>query len=308
MKLLPPHSAASLAQLLGAEALGNTSVAVTGINEIHVAEPGDIVFTDHPKYYDSCLESAASCVLINERVEVPEGKAIIYSDDPFRDFNRLILHFWKAQPGQGNIDPSANVGEGTVVYPGAVVGANARIGTNCVIHPNATIYQDCVLEDNVIVHANTCIGSDAFYYKRRPELHDKLHTCGSVHIASDVEIGSGCTIDRGVTGITRIGKGTKLDNQVHIGHDTVVGERCLFAAQVGVAGCVVIEDEVTLWGQVGIAANITIEKGVTVFAQGGVGKSLKAGQTYAGSPADIARRKWRELAALRQLPTVLENL
>ena len=308
MKLPAGQTAGSLAGLIGAEVLGDANVAVTGINEIHMVEPGDIVFTDHPKYYKSSLESVASCILINERVDVPAGKAVLFSDDPFRDFNRLILAFWKLETANQNVHPTATIGEGTVIYPGAVVGANAVVGSNCIIHPNVSIYQDTVIGNNVIIHANTCIGSDAFYFKRRPEKHDKLNTCGNVHIQDDVEIGSACTIDRGVTGTTTIGKGTKIDNQVHIGHDTQIGERCLFAAQVGVAGCVVVEDEVTLWGQVGIAANITIEKGVTVYAQGGVGKSLKAGQTYAGSPADIARRKWRELAALRALPGVLENL
>lgn len=308
MKLAPAQTAGTLAELVGAEVLGDPNVAVTGINEIHMVEPGDVVFTDHPKYFASCLQSVASCVLINERVEVPEGKAVLFSDDPFRDFNKIILAFWKAEPVNQNVHPSAIVGEGTIIYAGAVIGANVVIGSNCVLHPNVTIYQDSVLGDNVIIHANTCVGSDAFYYKRRPDKHDKLHTCGNVEIANDVEIGSGCTIDRGVTGTTKIGAGTKIDNLVQIGHDTVIGERCLFAAQVGVAGCVVVEDEVTLWGQVGIAANVTIEKGVVVYAQGGVGKSLKAGQTYAGSPADIARRKWRELAALRALPGVLENL
>ena len=308
MKLPAGQTAASLAALVGAEVLGDANVAVTGINEIHMVEPGDIVFTDHPKYYDASLNSVASCILINERVKVPAGKAVLYSDDPFRDFNKLILNFWKQEPSNQNVHPSAQNGEGTVLYPGAVVGANAVIGSNCVIHPNVSIYQDTVIGNNVIIHANTTIGGDAFYFKRRPEKHDKLHTCGNVRIDDDVEIGAGCTIDRGVTGTTIIGKGTKIDNLVQIGHDTQLGERCLIAAQVGISGCVVLEDEVTLWGQVGVTPNVVIEKGATVYAQSGVGKSCKAGQTYAGSPADIARRKWRELAALRALPGVLENL
>jgi UDP-3-O-[3-hydroxymyristoyl] glucosamine N-acyltransferase len=129
-----------------------------------------------------------------------------------------------------------------------------------------------------------------------------------VVIENDVEIGTNCTIDRGVTASTTIGAGTKIDNLVQIGHDTVIGKKCLFASQVGIAGCVVIEDEVTLWGQVGVISGITIGAKAIVYAQSGVAKSLEGGKTYFGSPADEARRKYREMAALRALPEIIENM
>ena len=123
-----------------------------------------------------------------------------------------------------------------------------------------------------------------------------------------VEIGALCTIDAGVTGVTRIGEGTKIDNQVHIGHDTVVGKNCLMAANVGLAGCVRIENNVTLWGQVGCASDVTIGEGAIVLAQSGIAKSLEGGKTYFGSPCSEVKEKFREMAALRRLPKLLEKL
>ena len=135
-----------------------------------------------------------------------------------------------------------------------------------------------------------------------------MHTCGRTIIKDRVEIGALTTIDRGVTGDTIIGEGTKIDNQVHVGHDTTIGKDCLFAANVGIAGCVTIQDSVTLWGQVGVVSDITIGHNVTVLGQSGVGNSLEPNKTYFGSPCGEARVKWRELAAFRKLPALLENL
>jgi UDP-3-O-[3-hydroxymyristoyl] glucosamine N-acyltransferase len=164
------------------------------------------------------------------------------------------------------------------------------------------------LGNNVIIHANTVIGGDAFYYKTREDKFDKLHTAGAVSIEDDVEIGALCSIDRGVTGNTRIGKGSKLDAQVHVGHDTQIGERCLMAAQVGIAGCCIIEDNVTLWGQVGLAAEVIIRSGAVVLGKGGIMGELEGNKTYMGAPAIEARAKWRELALIRKLPEIIEEL
>ena len=182
------------------------------------------------------------------------------------------------------------------------------IGKNCFIHSNVSIYDDCIIGDNVTIHAGTILGADAFYYKKRPEGYDKLISGGKVIIKDNVDIGSGCTIDRGVTGDTTIGKGSKLDNQIQIGHDTVLGEKCLIASHTGIAGCVVLEDEVTLWGQVGVISGITIGKGVVVYAQSGVATSLEAGKTYFGSPAVEARAKMKELATIKNMPTILKKI
>ena len=308
MKFPKTHTLAEIAALIGAERVGPEDFPVKGMNEIHVVEPGDIVFVDHPKYYDKALQSRATIVLIDKKVPCPEGKALLISDDPFRDFNRLTNHFRPFRPASAMIDPSAAVGEGTVIQPNAVIGRDVQIGRNCLIQSNVVIHDHCILGDHVIVQSGTVIGSDAFYYKKRPEGFDRMLSGGRVVLEDSVELGALCTIDRGVSGDTRIGKGSKLDNQVHVGHDTVIGERCLIASQTGIAGCVVIEDEVTLWGQVGVTSAIHIGKGALVSAQAGISKSLEGGKSYFGSPAEEARIRMKELVALRQLPSLIDRL
>ena len=307
MKFDKIYSLEKIAKLIDTEFIGDPNFEVHGMNEIHVVEHGDIVFVDHPKYYDKALESAATIVLINKKVECPEGKALLISDDPFRDFNKLTKHFNPFIASSSAISESAIIGEGTAIQPNAVIGDNVKIGKNCIIHPNVTIYKNAVIGDNVIIHANTVLGADAFYYKRRPEGYDRLLSGGNVVLEDNVEIGASCTIDRGVTGSTTIKFGTKIDNSVQIGHDTVIGKHCLIASQTGIAGANVIEDEVTMWGQVGLTSGITIAKKTVILAQSGITKSTVEGTTYFGSPAVEVRKGYRELAALRNLPNFIKN-
>ncbi len=308
MKLSSPQKLKDIASIISAEFIGNAEHPVSGLNEIHMVEAGDIVFVDHQKYYDKALKSKATTILINKKVDCPEGKALLISEDPFRDYNKLVLHFHKQEYSTKNISESAKIGKGTIIMNGAVVGNNVSIGDNCVIHPNVTIYNNCIVGNNVIIHANTVIGADAFYYKKRPEYFDKMISCGRTVIHDDVEIGALCTIDRGVSGDTVIGQGTKLDNQIQIGHDTVIGKMCLIASGVGVAGVVVIEDNVTLWGQVGVRSDVRIGKGAVVLAQSGVGGNLEAGKTYFGSPAEEAKEKMKELVWIKRIPEIFANI
>ena len=301
MRFPQPYTLKQIATIIGAEWVGNEHFPVLGMNEIHVVQPGDIVFVDHPKYYDKALRSYATVVLINKRVECPQGKALLISDDPFQDFNKLTDFFKPFQKATALIAPTAQIGDGTIVQPGTFIGNNVKIGKNCLIHSNVSIYDDCEIGDNVTIHAGTILGADAFYYKKRSEGFDKLKSSGKVVIEDNVDLGALCTIDRGVTCDTTIKKGTKIDNQVHIGHDTVVGERCLIASQTGIAGCVIIENEVTIWGQVGMTSGITIGKKAVILAQSGISKSLEGGHTYFGYPAGEAREKYREMSALKQL-------
>ena len=301
MRFPQPYTLEQIATIINAKYVGASDFPVLGMNEIHVVQAGDIVFVDHPKYYEKALHSKATIVLINKEVECPEGKALLISDDPFRDFNKLTDFFKPFQKATALIAPSARIGENTVVQPGTFVGNNVVIGNNCRIHSNVSIYDDCVIGNNVTIHAGTVLGADAFYYKKRPEGFDKLKSGGRVVIEDNVDLGALCTIDRGVTGDTTIKKGTKIDNQVHIGHDTVVGEKCLIASQTGIAGCVVIENEVTIWGQVGMTSGITIGEKAVILAQSGISKSLEGGQTYFGYPAGEAREKYKEMSALKQL-------
>lgn len=301
MRFPQPYTLKQIATIINAKYIGDDDFSVLGMNEIHVVQPGDIVFVDHPKYYDKALQSKATIVLINKEVECPEGKALLISDDPFRDFNKLTDFFKPFVKAFSLVAPTAVIGKNTIIQPGAFIGNNVKIGKNCLIHSNVSVYDDCVIGDNVTIHAGTVLGADAFYYKKRPEGFDKLKSGGRVVIEDNVDLGALCTIDRGVTGDTTIKKGTKIDNQVHIGHDTVVGEKCLIASQTGIAGCVVIEGEVTIWGQVGMTSGITIGKKAVILAQSGVSKSLEGNQTYFGYPAGEAREKYREMSALKQL-------
>ena len=308
MKFPKSHSLQEIANLLNCKFIGDKDFQVLGMNEIHVVEPGDIVFVDHPKYYDKALQSAATIVLINKEVECPEGKALLISDDPFRDFNILTRHFKPFQFANVAIAPSAEIGEGTVIQPNSFVGNNVKIGKNCLIHSNVSIYDHTIIGDNVIIHAGTILGADAFYYKKRAEGFDQLVSGGRVVIEDNVGIGALCTIDKGVTGDTTIGAGSKLDNQVHVGHDTVIGKKCLIASQTGIAGCVIIEDEVTLWGQVGTTSGITIGAKAVVMGQTGVTKSVEGGKSYFGTPIEESREKLKQLANIKKIPEILNKL
>lgn len=302
MKLSHSHTLKEIAELIDCKFIGSSDFLISGINEIHKVEAGDLVFVDNEKYYEKALRSAATTVLINKEVECPDGKALIISDNPFEDFNILTRHF---NPTKKWSQENQIIDSSSEIFPNVMIGDNVTIGKNCILYPGVVIYSHSTIGDNVIIHANTVIGADAFYYQTKDSKHNKMHSCGSVVIEDFVEIGASCSIDRGVTGETIIGKGTKIDGQVHIGHDTVIGENCRFAAQVGIAGCVTIKDNVTLWGQVGIPANLTLHKNSTALGQAGIMYDMEEGKKYLGSPAKEAREEFKEMALLRKLPDIL---
>ncbi len=308
MKFPKQYTLKEIATLINCKYIGDDNFPVLGMNEIHVVSSGDIVFVDHPKYYDKALQSDATVVLINKEVECPKGKVLLISEDPFRDFNVLTDHFKPFQSSNLSISKTAKIGKNTVIQPNCFIGNNVVIGDDCLIHSNVSIYDDCVLGNNVVIHAGTVLGSNPFYYKKRPEGFDRLLSGGRVVIEDNVDLGAACTIDRGVTNDTTIKEGTKIDNQVQIGHDTIVGRNCLIASQVGIAGCTIIEDEVTIWGQVGITSNVTIGEKAVISAKAGVSKSLEGGKSYFGIPADDFRTKYKEIASIRKIPEILEKL
>jgi UDP-3-O-[3-hydroxymyristoyl] glucosamine N-acyltransferase len=307
MKLPRNYTLKELSLIINVDINGKADLEISGLNEIHKVEKGDLTFTDHPKYYDKALSSEASAVIINTDIMNTKGKVLIYSDDPFRDYNKLTSYFSTFCPSVQLISPTTEIGEGTLIQPGTFIGNHVKIGSGCIIHSNVSIYDNTVIGNNVIIHANTVIGSDALYFKRRSGSFDKLLSCGNVVIEDNVEIGANCTIDRGVSGNTVVGEGTKMDNLIHIAHDTVIGKNCLFAAQVGIGGCVTIEDNVILWGQVGVQKNVTIGKGAIVLGQSGVTKSLEGNKTYFGTPAYEAQKKLKELVCLKHLPEMFSN-
>lgn len=308
MKLQGVHTVQELAAFLNCTFVGDPAHQVTGINEIHKVENGDLVFVDHPKYYQKALDSAATTILIDREVDCPAGKALIISAAPFDDYNKLTRHFSPYIPQKGTVGENTEIDPTAVIYPNVFIGHRVKIGANVIIYPGASIMDGTTIDENVVIGPNTVLGHYAFYYKRKPEGYDRMHTCGGVWIQKNVEIGALCTIDAGVSGLTIIGEGTKLDNHVHIGHDTVVGKDCLMASQVGLAGCVTVQDRVILWGQVGCASDVVLGEGAIVLAQSGISKDLAAGKTYFGSPAGEVKEKFREMAAIRQLPDLLKKI
>ena len=294
-----PQTLKNIADLIGAQMIGDENFPVLGTNEIHRVKAGEIVFVNHPKYYDKALNSEATIILIDKVVNCPEGKALLVSDDPFRDFNKINTHFTRIYNFSEELH-DLEVGEGTRIHPSAVIGNEVRIGKNCTVFPNVVIGDRTVIGDNVIIQSGTVLGGDAFYYRKLNGNFDRLISVGNVIIEDNVEIGNGCTVDRGVTDSTVIGEGSVLDNQIQIGHDTVIGKKCLIASQTGIAGCCVIEDEVTIWGQVGMASGVRVEKGTVLLAKSGVNRDLKKG-TYFGLLGEEFRDYLRKEVKLKNL-------
>lgn len=300
-----PVSIMWIADLIGARVVGNTEGLATGINELHKVEIGDLVFVDHPKYYSSCIQSAASFIIIDKETDVPAEKALLITDTPFDAYCKIVKHFRPFAGAPGMFGLNSNAGEGTYIYPSAFIGNHVSIGKNCTIYPNVTIMDYCILGDNVIIHPGTVIGSDAFYYnsnKDRELWFKQMPSCGRVVIEDNVNIGANCTIDRGVSNDTRIGEGTKFDNMIHIGHDTLIGKNCLLAANVVVAGVVTIEDGVTLWGGVIVNKTLTIGANAVLLGRTGVGSSLAGNKTYWGAPAQEAGAVKRDLVWIKRIP------
>ena len=311
MKFPSPVSIKWIASFINAEVLGNKNAEATGINEIHAVEKGDIVFVDHPKYYSTCLNSAASFIIINKKTEVPEGKTLLVTDDPFEAYIKLVKHFNAFVPATKMISDTAVIGKDTIIMPNVFVGNNVSIGNNCIIHPNVSIYDKCIIGDNVVIHSGTVIGSDAFYFnskKDRSVWYKKMESCGRVVIENNVEIGANCTVDRGVSSETKIGQGSKLDNLVHLGHEVSVGKNCIIAAQVGIAGGTKLGDGVTLWGQVGVNKTITIGDNAIVMGQAGITSSIEGNKTYWGTPIEEFYSKRKELVLIKRLPEIWDRV
>jgi len=299
MTFKSPQSLKTIAELINAKFIGNENFQVFGTNEIHRVKAGEIVFVNHPKYYDKALNSDATIILIDKEVDCPEGKALLVSDDPFRDFNKINEHYQGIQTFE-TTGQNAVIGKNCKIHPSVVIGNDVKIGDNCMIFPNVVIGDRTVIGNNCIIQSGTVLGGDAFYYNKNAEGYRKMLSVGNVILEDHVEIGNLCTIDRGVTDSTIIGAGSILDNQIQIGHDTVIGKKVLIASQTGIAGCCIIEDEVTIWGQVGIASGVTIESGTVLLAQVGVNRSLSKG-TYFGPIAEEFRSYLKKEVKLKNL-------
>ncbi len=308
MKFSNPVPIRELAEKLGAKLLGNADLMATGINEIHKVQAGDITFVDHEKYYDKALASAATIIIINKVVECPDGKALLVHPNAFEKYDSIAKKNRPFIPLSAKIADSAMIHPSVILEPNVIVGPHCTIGENSYIQANVTIHEYSKIGKNVVIQSGSVIGTDAFYFKKNQESYKKWRSCGRVVIENNVEIGASCTINKGVSGDTVIGEGSKFDCQIHIGHGVVVGKNCLFAAQVGIGGKTIVGDNVVLYGQVGIAQNLTIGDNVVVLAKSGVSKSLEGDKTYFGTPASEARQRYKELATLRRLPQIIADL
>jgi UDP-3-O-[3-hydroxymyristoyl] glucosamine N-acyltransferase len=311
MKLQKPITIDELLGILQTDATvkGKRDNLVSGINELHSVEVGDLSFVDNAKYYDRMLKSNATVILIDKDYDCPEGKTLIQVADPLMAYLTVVRKYISFHPQTMPIHPSAKIGEGTVVQPCTFIGENVTIGKNCIIHSNVSIYADTVIGDNVIIHSGSVIGADACYFQKRPGGWVKFDSCGKTIIGSDVEIGCNVCIDRGVSGDTYIGDGCKFDNFVQVGHDTYIGARCLLGSHSAVAGCTRIEDECVIWSKSVVNKDLTIAKRTTLLALSALDKSVtEEGTTLFGTPAIDARRKWREMACARQLPEMAEEI
>jgi UDP-3-O-[3-hydroxymyristoyl] glucosamine N-acyltransferase len=307
MKLPEPLLLKDAAKIINAEFIGDPEFIITGINEIHMVEKGDLTFVDHPKYYKKALNSKATTIIINSRVDCPDGKALLYCNDPFEAYVTLVRKYRGFTPSNNLISESAEIGKGTIIQPGTFIGNNVKIGENCIIHSNVSIYDYSEIGDNVIIHSNSVIGADAYYFQKKPAGYRKMESCGKVIIGNNVEIGALCAIDKGVSGDTIIGDGTKLDNHVQVGHDTKIGKNCLIGSHSAIAGVTVIEDDVILWAKVAVNKDLIIGKGAVILATSGVDKNLEGNKVYFGVPVDEVRKKWKEHAYIKRLPGFFEN-
>lgn len=300
MTFKSPQTLKTIAELIGAKYVGDENFQIFGTNEIHRVKKGEIVFVNHPKYYDKALHSEATIILIDKEVACPEGKVLLVSDDPFRDFNKINDHFTGIQTFEttGN---NVSIGENCKIHPSVIIGNDVKIGDNCMIFPNVVIGDRTVIGNNCIIQAGTVLGGDAFYYNKNAEGYRKMLSVGNVILEDEVEIGVNCCIDRGVTDSTIIKKGSKLDNLIQIGHDTVLGERTLVASGAMIAGCCIIEDDVQVWGQVGMASGKRVGKGAVLLGKTGVNRDLEGGKTYFGSLAEEFREYLKKEVKLKNL-------
>ncbi|MCB0662076.1 MAG: UDP-3-O-(3-hydroxymyristoyl)glucosamine N-acyltransferase [Saprospiraceae bacterium] len=307
MKFPQPIPVKELARELNARLIGDESLLAYGINEIHKVQAGDITFSDVEKYFQKSIQSAATIILLNAEAPCPEGKAILVCENPFEAYDGLVKQYRPFRPLTVQISPEAKIDPTATIEPNVVIGPDVEIGKNCHIQANTTIYEHTIIGDNVIIEPNCVISSNAFYYKAYKDHRKKWRSGGRTIIENDVHIGAGSTIAKGVSGDTIIGKGTKIDCQVQIGHGAVIGTNCLITAQVGIAGKTIIGNDVIIYGQAGIAHGLHIGDKVVIGAKSGVSKDVKEGQFIFGYPAQDGKSFLKEMAALRQLPAFLKQ-
>lgn len=308
-----------LASLLNGEIFGDQNVEITGVSGINEAKEGDITFVSAKKYMQTLSGCKASCLIVKEPI-ADIGITQLKVSNPYFAFAKLLEHFYvkptkpigiskdaiisnQSKIGKNvSVFPSSyisdgvSIGDDSVVYPYVFIGENTTLGEKCIIYPHVTLREGVKIGNRVLIHSGSVIGSDGFGYVFEEGRYHKIPQVGGVIIEDDVEIGSNVSVDRATTGNTIIGKGTKIDNLVQIGHNVKIGNNSILVAQVGIGGSTEIDDYVTLGGQVGVADHAKIESGTMIGAQSGVMGNVTKG-AYSGSPI-IPHRDWLKAHAL----------
>jgi UDP-3-O-[3-hydroxymyristoyl] glucosamine N-acyltransferase len=328
------YTAGVITEIVGGTLQGDEGLVITGAAGLDEACEHEITFAD-PKKTAAALSSRAAIVLVGKSgaEEFRKGnRPCIVVDNPRVAFATVLGFFAPEYPREPGVDPravvhpsavlgsdvsigpyavveaGARLGDGVVLYPGVYVGPDAAIGDMTILHPNVTVRERVVVGRRVIIHAGTVVGSDGFGFVTVGGQHVKVPQIGTVVIGDDVEIGALVAIDRATCGKTEIRRGSKLDNLIQIAHNVVVGENCLFAAQVGVAGSAKIGDRCTLAGKAGVVGHLTIGEDCVVMGQGVVAGDLPKGSVVSGTPARPHSEELRNKAAARRLPEALKEL
>jgi UDP-3-O-[3-hydroxymyristoyl] glucosamine N-acyltransferase len=319
-----------IAEALGATLVGDPARVIRGVAPLDSAGPDDVSFLVNGRYLRAAARSAAGAVVVGRDVEgLPQ--ALLRVELPQTALIALLRLFHPEPPaapgihatavvaGSASVDPTASVGACAVVQPDARVGARSRVGALCfvgegatlgddvVLHPRVVVNEGVVIGDRVIVHAGAVLGADGFGYAFDGAAHRKIPQVGGLHIGDDVEIGANSTIDRATFGETRVGRGSKIDNLVHVGHNCDVGEDVILVAQVGVSGSCTIGSRAVLAGQVGVADHVTIGAGAVLVAKSGVPSDVPAGEVWAGTPSRPVGETRRIWAAESLLPDLIRR-
>lgn len=324
-------TAAIVAGHLRGQVIGNQALVLTGFAPATLARPGDLTFAENASFFVKAEQSEASAILVdqdftsekkviikvpNSRIAFAEALPLFFPDPVFAPG----IHPTAVIAASARVDPAAHigahcvigeaavVGAGTVLHPRVVLGPEAEVGSQCVLFPGVTVYHRCLVGHRVRIHAGTVVGSDGFGYLLDQGEHRKVPQVGNVIIHDDVELGANVTVDRGTLGPTVIGKGTKIDNLVQVGHNVQIGEHCIVVAQVGIAGSTKVGSYTQIGGQVGIAAHLKIGDHVQISAQSGVMHDIPAGDKWFGTPAQPDRKAKRMLLAIQQLPRLMKRV
>jgi len=331
---MPALTVAQIAELCGGTAEGEVHLEITSVNSLESAGGAELSFVGNRRAAASSHASAAGCLLVPSDFDNAEGRTVVRVKEPRRAFARAVGVLHPEPEGKGGIHPGAVIalsaevaadcaigpnvvigersviGRGTRLMAGCVLGDDVVVGEFCTLHPNVTIYGNVRLQNRVILHSGCIIGADGFGFAFTGEHYEKFPQIGSVDIEDDVELGANTCVDRAALGVTRVGKGTKIDNMVHIGHNCTIGRHVVIAAQTGLSGGVAIGDYAVIGGQVGVGDKATIQSKAIVGSGAGIlsSKIVRAGEPVWGTPARPLREHLRQLAALARLPGLLTEI